>query len=158
MENSLTLTGALSNDYKHYTDNYDGTAIGKQHLSSNITVGLLQLSKYSEKYYYYISAGLSNTAVSLNSIHNNYCMPVAFYGGNYVINNKHSLSLNGLLHILYLNRQKKFNGCSDIFFEATCGNPDIAPMKVLGNTLSYNGQIRKIRLSLSYDSNIYLTT
>ena len=155
-KNSLTLTGALSNDYKHYTDNYDGTAIGKQHLSSNITVGLLQLSKYSEKYYYYISAGLSNTAVSLNSIHNNYCMPVAFYGGNYVINNKHSLSLNGLFtHTLFEPSEKNSMVVPTSFFEATCGNPDIAPMKVLGNTLSYNGQIGKIRLSLSYDSNIY---
>ena len=155
-KNSLTLTGALSNDYKHYADNYDGTAIGKQHLPSNITVGLLQLSKYSEKYYYYISAGVSNTAVSLNSIHDNYCMPVAFYGGNYVINNKHSLSLNALFtHTLFEPSEKNSMVVPTSFFEATCGNPDIAPMKVLGNTLSYNGQIGKIRLSLSYDSNIY---
>lgn len=68
----------LSNDYKHYTDDYAGTAMGKQQLTSNVTVGLLQLSKYSEKYYYYVSAGLSNTAVSLNSVHDNYCIPVAF--------------------------------------------------------------------------------
>ena len=155
-KNSLTLTGALSNDYKHYADNYDGTAIGKQHLTSNITIGLLQLSKYSEKYYYYISTGLSNTAVSLNSIHDNYCMPVAFYGGNYVINNKHSLSLDGLFtHTLFEPSQKNSMVVPTSFFEATCGNPDIAPMKVLGNTLSYNGQIGKIRLSLSYDNNIY---
>lgn len=83
-------------------------------------------------------------------------MPVAFYGGNYVINNKHSLSLNGLFtHTLFEPSEKNSMVVPTSFFEATCGNPDIAPMKVLGNTLSYNGQIGKIRLSLSYDSNIY---
>ena len=29
------------------------------------------------------------------------------------------------------------------FFEAVKGNPNLAPVKVLGNTLSYNGQIGK---------------
>lgn len=156
LKNSLTLTGVLSNDYKHYTDDYAGTAMGKQQLTSNVTVGLLQLSKYSEKYYYYVSAGLSNTAVSLNSVHDNYCIPVAFYGGNYAINSKHSFSLNGLFtHTLFEPSEKNSMVVPTSFFEATCGNPDIVPMKVLGNTLSYNGQIGKLHLSLSYDSNIY---
>lgn len=156
LKNSLTLTGVLSNDYKHYTDDYAGTAMGKQQLTSNVTVGLLQLSKYSEKYYYYASAGLSNTAVSLNSVHNNYFMPVAFYGVNYAINNKHSLSLNGLFtHSMFEPSEKNSMVVPTSFFEATCGNPNIIPMKILGNTLSYNGQIGKSRVSLSYDSNIY---
>ncbi len=155
-KNSLTLTGALSNDYKHYTDDYGGTAMGKQQLTSNVTVGLLQLSKYSEKYYYYVSAGMSNTAVSLNSIHDNYCMPVAFYGGNYALNSKHSLSLNGLFtHTLFEPSEKNSMIVPTSFFEATCGNPNIAPMKILGNTFSYNGLTGKLRFSLSYNSNIY---
>ncbi|MFC4665067.1 hypothetical protein [Falsiporphyromonas endometrii] len=155
-ENGFAITGTLSNDYKHYTDDYDGTAQGKQQLTSNVTLGLLQLSKYSEKYYYYVSAGLSNTAVSLNSVHNNYCMPVAFYGGNYALNSKHSLSLNGLFtHSLFEPSEKNSMVIPTSFFEATCGNPDIAPMKLLGNTLSYNGQAGKVLFSLSYDSSIY---
>lgn len=155
-KNSLTLTGALSNDYKHYTDDYDGTAMGKQQLTSNVTVGLLQLSKYSEKYYYYVSTGMSNTAVSLNSIHDNYCMPVAFYGGNFALNSKHALSLNGLFtHTLFEPSEKNSMIVPTSFFEATCGNPNIAPMKILGNTLSYNGLTGKLRFSLSYNSNIY---
>lgn len=154
--NNLSLMGMLSNDYKHYNDDYTGTAMGKQRLTSNITLGLLQLSKYSEKFYYYISAGLSNTNVSLNSIHDNYCMPVAFYGGNYAINDKHSLSLNGLFtHTLFEPSEKNSMVVPTSFFEATCGNPNIAPMKALGNTLSYNGQIGKARFSISYNSNIY---
>lgn len=155
-KNNLTLTGTLRNDYKHYTDDYDGTASGKQQLASNVTVGLLQLSKYNDKYYYYISAGLSNTAVSLNSVHDNYCMSVAFYGGNYTLNSKHALSVNGLFtHTLFEPSEKNSMVVPTSFFEATCGNPNVAPMKVLGNTLSYNGQIGKLHLSLSYDSNIY---
>lgn len=155
-ENSLTLTGALSNDYKHYTDNYDGTTMGKQQLTSNVTVGLLQLSKYSEKYYYYVSAGLSNTAVSLNSICDNNFVPVAFYGGNYALNSKHSLSFNGLFtHTLFEPSEKNSMIVPTSFFEATCGNPNIAPMKILGNTLSYNGLIGKLHFSLSCKSNIY---
>ena len=154
--NNISLTGMLNNDYKHYTDDYMGTAQGKQRLTSNITLGLLQLTKYSDKYYYYVSAGLSNTAVSLNSIHDNYCMPVAFYGGNYAINTKHSLSLNGFFtHTLFEPSEKNSMVVPTSFFEATCGNPNIAPMKVLGNTLSYNGQIGKVRFSISYNSNIY---
>lgn len=51
LKSNLTLMGMLNNDYKHYTDDYDGTAMGKQRLTSNVTVGLLQLSKSSEKYY-----------------------------------------------------------------------------------------------------------
>ena len=41
------------------------------------------------------------------------------------------------------------------FFEAVKGNPDLAPLKVLGNTLSYNGQIGKSKISISYDNSIY---
>ncbi len=129
-QNSLTLTGALSNDYKHYTDDYDGTTMGKQQLTFNVSVGLLQLSKYSEKYYYYVSAGLSNTAVSLNTAYDNYCMPIAFYGGNYALNSKQSLSFNGLFtHTLFEPSDKNSMIVPTSFFEATCGNPNIAPMK-----------------------------
>ncbi len=155
-KNNLTLSGSLNNDYKQYKDHYDGTAMGTQRLTSNVTVGLLQLSGNSEKYYYYVSAGVSNSAVSLNAVHYNYCMPVAFYGGNYALSSKHSLSINGLFtHTLFEPSDKNSMIVPTSFFEATCGNPNLAPMKVLGNTLSYNGQIGKSRLSFSYDSSIY---
>ena len=155
-KNGLTLTGLLRNDYKNYKDTYEGTAIGRQRLTSNVTTGLIQLSKYGEKYYYYASAGLSNTAVSLNSVHYNYCSPIAYYGGNYAVSRKHSLSINGLFtHTLFEPSEKNSMTVPISFFEATCGNAQIAPMKILGNTLSYNGQIGKTHLSLSYNSNIY---
>jgi len=41
------------------------------------------------------------------------------------------------------------------FFEAVRGNPDISPMKILQNTLTYSGQLGKSRLSVSYGNSIY---
>ena len=155
-KNGGTLTGLLRHDHKYYKDSYGGTAIGQQKLTTDVTVALVQASRSGEKYFYYVSAGLSNSAISLNGTHYNYCLPVAYYGGNYVFSNKHSLSLNGLFtHTLFDPSDKNSMIIPTSFFEATCGNPDLAPMKVLGNTLSYNGTLGKSRLSVSYDSNIY---
>ena len=81
---------------------------------------------------------------------------MAFYGGNYALNQKHSLSLNGLFtHTLFDPSNKNDMTVPTSFFEAVKGNPNLAPVKVLGNTLSYNGQIGKSKISLSYDNNIY---
>ena len=153
---NITLTGSLNNDYKRYEDSYGGAASGQQRLSSCVTMALLQLSKYSDKYYCYVSAGMSNSGVSLNGMHYSYNVPVAFYGGNYAPGKRHSLSLNGLFtHTLFDPSDKNTMTVQTSFFEATSGNPDLAPMKVLGNTLSYNGQFGKSRVSLSYGNNIY---
>ena len=119
-------------------------------------MGLLQLSRSAQKYYYYVSAGVSNSYVSLNGTHYNYFVPVAFYGGNYVLSQKHSLSLNGLFtHTLFDPSNKNSMTVPVSFFEAVKGNPDLKPLKVLGNTLAYNGQFGKARLSVEYNSNIY---
>ena len=81
---------------------------------------------------------------------------MAFYGGNYALNQQHSLSLNGLFtHTLFDPPNKNDMTVPTSFFEAVKGNPNLAPVKVLGNTLSYNGQIGKSKISLSYDNNIY---
>lgn len=155
-QGNLTLAGSLNSDYKRFEDSYGGASSGQQRLSSFVTMVLLQLSKYSDKYYCYVSAGMSNSAVSLNGMRYNYCVPVAFYGGNYAPGRRHSLSLNGLFtHTLFDPSDKNTMTVPTSFFEATCGNPDLAPMKILGNTLSYNGQFGKSRVSLSYANNIY---
>ncbi len=155
-KNGLTLSGSLTHDHNHYKDTYAGTSTGNQQLTTDLTMGLLQLSGSSQKYYYYVSAGVSNSAVKLNDSRYNYCSPVAFYGCNYALNQKHSLSLNGLFtHTLFDPSNKNDMTVSTSFFEAVKGNPDLAPLKVLGNTLSYNGQIGKTRISVSYDNNIY---
>lgn len=155
-DNNVTLLGAVDDDYKNYKDTYQGSADGKQSLKTNGTVGMIQISKVADKYYYYVSAGISNTYVSLNSVHYNYCVPIAFYGGNYAFSTHHSISLNGLFtHTLFDPSNKNSMIVPTSFFEATCGNPDLEPLKVLGNTLSYNGQFGKSQVSFSYASNIY---
>ena len=155
-KSGLMLSGSLTHDHNHYKDAYSGSSSGNQRLTTDVTMGLLQLSGSSQKYYYYVSTGVSNSAVSLNATHYNYCVPVAFYGGNYALNQKHSLSLNGLFtHTLFDPSNKNAMTIPTSFFEAVKGNPDLAPLKVLGNTLSYNGQIGKSKISLSYDNNIY---
>jgi hypothetical protein len=119
-------------------------------------MGLVQISGSNEKYYYYVSAGVSNSAVKLNDNHYNYCNPVSFYGGNYAINQKHSLSLNGLYtHTLFDPSSKNAMTINTSFFEAVKGNPDLAPLRVLSNTLSYNGQFGNSKISASYDNYIY---
>ena len=155
-QNGRMLSASLTHDHNHYKDIYAGTSTGDQRLTTDVTMGLLQLSVSTQKYYYYVSAGVSNSAVLLNSTHYNYCSPVAFYGGNYTLNQKHSLSLNGLFtHTLFDPSNKNNMTVPTSFFEAVKGNPDLAPLKVLGNTLSYNGQIGKSKISLSYDNSIY---
>ena len=155
-KNGLTLSGSLTHDHNHYKDTYTGTSAGNQRLTTDVTMGLVQLSGSAQKYYYYVSAGVSNSAVKLNSNHYNYCSPVAFYGGNYALNQKHSLALNGLFtHTLFDPSNKNDMTVPTSFFEAVMGNPDLAPLKVLGNTLSYNGQIGKSKISVSYDNSIY---
>ncbi|EGN56434.1 hypothetical protein PRBRB14_08420 [Hallella multisaccharivorax DSM 17128] len=156
LEGGLNISGSLQHDHNHYKDTYSGSSTGVQRLTTEGTMALLQVSKYSQKYYYYVSAGVSNSAVSLNDVHYDYCVPVAFYGGNYAFSDKHSFSLNGLFtHTLFSPSDKNSMTVPTSFFEATCGNPDLKPMKVLGNTLSYNGQAGKSRFSISYASNIY---
>lgn len=155
-KNGRMLLASLTHDHNHYKDIYAGTSTGDQRLTTDVTMGLLQLSGSTQKYYYYVSAGVSNSAVSLNSTHYNYCVPVAFYGGNYALSQKHSLSLNGLFtHTLFDPSNKNDMTVPTSFFEAVKGNSNLAPLKVLGNTLSYNGQIGKSKISLSYDNNIY---
>lgn len=153
----LAFSASLTHDHNHYKDVYMGSSVGEQRLSTDVTMGLAQLSGSQERYFYYVSMGLSNSAVLLNGTRHHYCVPVAFYGGNYAINPRHSLSLNGLYtHTLFDPSNKNDMTINTSSFEAMRGNPDLAPLKVLGNTLSYNGQLGKARVSVSYDNNIYL--
>ena len=157
LQNGTMFSASLSHDHNHYKDIYGGTSEGSQHLSTEVSMGLLQLSRSAQKYYYYVSAGVSNSYVSLNGTRYNYFVPVAFYGGNYVLSQKHSLSLNGLFtHTLFDPSNKNSMTVPVSFFEAVKGNPDLKPLKVLGNTLAYNGQFGKARLSVEYNSNIYI--
>jgi len=156
LKGNVTLAASLNHDHNHYKDAYAGSADGHQWLTTDVTTGLLQVSQTWKDLYYYASAGVSNSAVSLNDTHYNYCSPVAFYGANYALSQKHALSLSGLFtHTLFDPSIKNSMLLRRSFFEAVKGNPDISPMKVLSNTLTYSGQFGKSRLSVSYQSSMY---
>ena len=156
LRNNYTLTAVASHDHNYYKDTYNGNLDGNQTLITDATMGMFQVSKNSEKYYFYLSAGISNTAVILNTKHYDYCHPIAFYGGNYIINGHHSLSLNGLYtHTLFDPSNKNTMVIRKSFFEVVKGNPDLGTLRVLNNTLSYNGQFGKTKISVSYNNFIY---
>jgi len=156
LKGNVTLSASLTHDHNHYKDSYTGNADGHQRLTTDVTMGLVGVNQTCGSLYYYASAGVSNSAVKLNDTHYNYCSPVAFYGANYALNPKHALSLNGLFtHTLFDPSIKNSMLLRRSFFEAVKGNPDISPMKILGNTLTYNGQLGKSSLSVSYGNNIY---
>lgn len=156
LRNDYTLTAVASHDHNYYKDTYNGNLDGNQTLTTDATTGMFQVSKNSEKYYFYLSAGISNTAVSLNTKRYDYCHPIAFYGGNYIINGHHALSLNGLYtHTLFDPSNKNTMAIRKSFFEVVKGNPDLGTMRVLDNTLSYNGQFGKTKISVSYNNFIY---
>lgn len=150
------FSAALNHEHKYYKDIYYGTSAGNQRLMTDVTMGLIQLSGSTQKYYFYVSAGVSNSSVTLNDTRYNYCVPVAFYGGNYVLNQKNSVSINGLItHTLFDPSYKNDMTVPTSFFEVTKGNPNLAPLKTLSNTLSYNSQFGNSKISLSVGNNIY---
>ena len=140
----------------NYKDHYSGTSTGYQHLVTNVTSAMLQLSRSSGSLSWYATAGVSNSAVTLGGKHYNYCSPIAYYGGTYVPRQDLSLSLNGVLtHTLFDPSNKNSMTLPVSFFEATQGNPDIEPLQVLSNTLSLSKQWGKHSLAVSYMSYIY---
>lgn len=155
-KNSLKLSATASYHHTSYKDTYKGTSAGSQKLITDVSMGTVQLSRYGKRYFYYASAGVSNSAVRLNSVRYNYCNPVAFYGGNYAFSHKHSLNLNGYyVHTLFDPSIKNSMTIPISFFESVKGNPDIAPLKAFGNILSYNGQFGNFMFNASYNGYMY---
>ena len=154
--NQLMLMLTAGHTLTNYKDHYSGTSTGYQHLVTNLTTAMLQLSRSAGSLSWYATAGVSNSAVSLSGRHYNYCSPIAYYGGTYVPRQDLSLSLNGVLtHTLFDPSNKNSMTLPVSFFEATQGNPDIEPLQVLSNTLSLSKQWGKHSLAVSYMSYIY---
>ena len=154
--NQLMFMLMAGHELTNYKDHYSGTSTGYQHLVTNVTSAMLQLSRSSGSLSWYATAGVSNSAVSLGGQHYNYCSPIAYYGGTYVSRQDLSLTLNGVLtHTLFDPSNKNSMTLPVSFFEATQGNPDIEPLQVLSNTLSLSKQWDKHSLAVSYMSYIY---
>ena len=146
----------LSHGWKHYDDEYLGTSPSSQSLTTQNSYGALSISRSTEKYYGYLSAGISNIGVNLNGDRQHYLHPVLYYGGNYVLNEKSSVSLNGeFTHTEFTPSNKNSVVVPVSFFESVVGNPNIKPIKVMTNRLSYNTSVKGLKLSGTYLSLCY---
>lgn len=155
-KNNIGLSINLYHNHMAYKDVYSGSSTGIQKLSTDVSQGDVQISQSGKQYFYYASVGLSNSAIILNGIHYNYCHPIAFYGGNFAFNNKHSLNLNGYYsHTLFEPSNKNSMVVPISFFESVKGNPDIKPLRAFGNIISYNGQWGNFLFNASYNSYMY---
>lgn len=155
-KNNIGLSINLYHNHMSYKDIYSGTSAGKQKLSTDVSQGDIQMSQSGEKYFYYASVGLSNSYIVLNGTQYNYCHPIAFYGGNFAFNDKHSLNLTGYYsHTLFEPSNKNSMTVPISFFESVVGNPDIKPLRAFGNIFSYNGQWRNFMFNVSYNGYMY---
>lgn len=155
-KNNMRFAATLSHDHMTYKDVYSGSSEGTQNLSTDVSQGLLEISKYGNKYYYYVSAGMANSHIVLNGTTYNYCNPVAFYGGNYAFNSNHSLNLNGyFVHTLFDPSNKNSMTVPVSFFESVQGNPDAKPLKAFGNIVSYNGKFGNFAFNTSFNGYMY---
>lgn len=156
LKHNYTFVASAAHEHNYYKDTYATDVLSHQRLQTDVTTGLLQIMKNASKYYFFLSAGISNTAVKLNDSHFNYAHPISFYGANYMINNYHSLSLNGhYTHTLFDPSNKNNMEIRKSFFEVVKGNPELSTLRALSNTLSYNGRVGNSSLSVSYDNVIY---
>lgn len=155
-KNKMGFSVTLSHGHMTYKDIYSGSSRGTQKMSTDVSQGLVQISQSGNKYYYYVSGGLANSHIVLNGNHYNYCNPVAFYGGNYAFNSKHSLNLNGyFVHTLFDPSNKNSMTIPVSFFESVQGNPDVEPLKAFGNLVSYNGQFGNFTFNASFNGYMY---
>lgn len=155
-KHNIGLSVNLYHSHMTYKDIYSGSSSGTQKLLTDVSQGDVQISQSGKQYFYYVSFGVSNSAITLNGTHYNYCHPIAFYGGNFAFNDKHSLSLNGYYsHTLFDPSNKNSMTVPISFFESVKGNPDIKPLKAFGNIIAYNGQIGNFMFNVSYNGYMY---
>lgn len=156
LKGNIQLSLSVAHTHKDYKDLYGGTSAGEQRLVTDESVGVAQIAQSGQNYFFYLSGGVSNTAVRLNTMGYNYLNPIMYYGANYLISQRHALSLNGIYtHTLFDPSSKNDMLIPISFFEIRQGNPDIKPLQALSNTLAYNGQFGRSKISLSYMNSLY---
>lgn len=154
--NGSELTSMLNHYYKRYSDHYAGNLNSTQTLRNNYSQGTIQLSKATEKIYWYANLGLVNMNVVLNDIKMNYCYPTGYYGFTFTPTDVLSLSLNGYYVNTIFNPENKNDlSLQTSPYEVMRGNPDLEPLKVLSHTFDANAVLGKSNLSLSYMYYIY---
>lgn len=152
-KNGISLGTTVDEYYNYYHDIYSGSYSNKQTLINNHTMVVIHFDhQLPFGLSYYISAAITDLKSTIGDHKDNQISPKAYYGVNYVINQKHSLSVTGnYVHSIYNPSYKNDAVIRTSFFEATLGNPDLKQLKCFQNFLSYNGRIDNFGLSFTYD-------
>ena len=154
--NGIDLSVVLDHYYAGFDDCYNGSISDKQTLVNNISSAKLQLSQYAEKYYFYVTAGISNMDIKLNKCRYNYFNPIGFYGLTYTPNSNLNFMFNGYyVHTVFDPSYKSNVSLPTSFFEVTRGNPELKPITSLSNTLEINYHRDNTALTASYMNYIY---
>lgn len=154
--NGINFSTVLDHYYTKFNDCYGGSVSEEQTLVNNISSAKLQLSKYNEKYYFYLTAGVSNMNTRLNKLYYNYFNPIGYYGITYTPKNDVSLIFNGYyVHTIFDPSYKNKVSIPTSFFEVTQGNPELKPIKAFSNTLEFNYNRNNTSLNASYMNYIY---
>lgn len=149
----LSLGVTADEYYNYYHDVYSGSFTSKQILKNNHLMAMLHIDHTLPfNLSYYASAGITDLRSTIDGNDDNQLSPKVFYGANYVINRKHSFSVDGsYTHSIYNPSYKNNAVIRTSFFEATLGNPDLEQLQAFQNFVSYNGRIGLFGLSFTYD-------
>lgn len=158
------ILGASASEWiKHFHDSYSGSFTSVQNLDNRffqIEASYQQSLPWS--LFYYANVGASNLVSSISGVSDNQWNPVAYYGADYAINQRHSFSFSGVyVHSVYDPTYKNDAVVHTSFFQTTIGNPYLKPLKCSQNTLGYNCLLGNLRLSAScsymkyFDNNTY---
>lgn len=153
LPHELTLGVSADEYYNYFHDAYSGSFNSNQTLTNNHTMLMLHVDQSLPiGMSYYVSAGIADLYSSIGQHHDNQLSPMAFYGLNYSINQRHTFSINGnYTHSIYNPSYKNDAVIRSSFFEATMGNPDLEQLKALQNMVSYNGRAGHFGFSFTYD-------
>lgn len=157
LPHNVYLTTSLSHHHTSYNDSYQSSVTNIQKLRTENSTASVQLYKViGDKAYYFILGGISNNYTKLNRNVSNRLYPLFYYGVNYAINMKNSLSMTG--HYVFTNYSPAYKNeikVQNSPFEFTIGNPNIEATKVYQNNFSYNTVLNKLKLTLMQTINIY---
>lgn len=151
--NGLSLGITVDEYHNYYHDTYSGDFESRQTLINNHFMAMMHIDhSLPVGLSYYASAGMTDLYSKIGSHRDNQATPMAFYGLNWAVSPKHSISVNGsYAHSIYNPSYKNDAVIKTSFFEATVGNPELEQLKSFQNFISYNGRLGHFTVSATYD-------
>lgn len=149
----LSLGVTLDEYLTYYHDRYSGSFDSIQTLTNNSAGAIFHIDHNLPcGLSYYTSLGVYDFYSTLGDHTDNQISPRMFYGASYTINKRHSVSVTGsYLQSIYNPSYKNDNEIRTSFFEAILGNPELEQLQAFQNLISYNGRVKNLGFSFSYD-------